>query len=133
VGKAERVPPLYVMKKVGGRMPTIYKICPASLWHEAEREGVFRGSADDLRDGFIHFSTAGQVMETAAKHFTGEGNLLLLSIETARLGDALKWEASRGGAMFPHFYGALPLSAVIKIAALPLGANGRHRFPPLEN
>ncbi|MGH6789492.1 MAG: DUF952 domain-containing protein, partial [Pseudolabrys sp.] len=71
-------------------MTTIYKICPALLWREAERNGVFRGSNDDLRDGFIHFSTAAQVAATAAKHFAGQRDLLLLHVDAARLGDALK-------------------------------------------
>jgi uncharacterized protein (DUF952 family) len=113
-------------------MPTLYKICPASLWHEAERQGVFRGSAHDIRDGFIHFSTAGQVAETAAKHFSGQHNLLLISVDGARLGGALKWEPSRGGGLFPHLYGALDLNAVSKVEALPFGPGGRHAIPPLD-
>lgn len=114
-------------------MATIYKICPASLWREAEREGVFRGSAVDLRDGFIHFSSADQVVETAKKHFAGMDDLLLVSVDTDRLGSALKWEPSRGGALFPHLYDGLALSTVSKIVPLPLGKNGKHQFPPLEN
>ena len=86
-------------------MPTLYKICPAALWREAERAGAFRGSAVDLRDGFIHFSTAAQVAETAAKHFAGQSDLLLIGVDSAPLGAALKWEPSRGGALFPHLYG----------------------------
>jgi len=113
-------------------MPTLYKIVPASLWRAAERDGVFRGSEVDLRDGFIHFSTAAQVVETAARHFAGQHDLLLVSVEGARLGGALKWEPSRGGALFPHLYGTLALTAVDKVAPLPLGADGRHRFPPLD-
>ena len=113
-------------------MPTLYKIVPASLWRAAESDGVFRGSEVDLRDGFIHFSTAAQVAETAARHFTGQHDLLLVSVEAARLGGALKWEPSRGGALFPHLYGTLALTAVGKVASLPLGPDGRHRFPPLD-
>lgn len=112
-------------------MVTVYKICPAALWRRAERDGVFRGSADDRRDGFIHFSTAEQVAETAAKYFAGQGDLLLIAVKATPLGAALKWEASRGGALFPHLYGELPLAAVHTIAPLPLGADGRHVFPPL--
>jgi uncharacterized protein (DUF952 family) len=82
-------------------MPLIYKICPAPLWREAERAGRFDGSADDQRDGFIHFSAADQVAGTAAKHFTGQSDLLLVSVDADRLGPALKWEPSRGGALFP--------------------------------
>jgi uncharacterized protein (DUF952 family) len=114
-------------------MPIVYKICPAVLWREAERHGVFRGSEHDLRDGFVHFSTAEQVAETAAKHFAGQDDLLLIAVEAARLGDALKWEPSRGGALFPHLYGALALAAVRKIEPLPLAAGGPHAFPPLDS
>ncbi len=113
-------------------MPTLYKICPAPLWREAERAGVFRGSEHDIRDGFIHFSTAGQVAETAAKHFAGQDDLLLIAVEAAKLGAALKWEPSRGGALFPHLYGELYLNAVLKVAPLPLAADGRHVLPPLD-
>ncbi len=112
-------------------MTTLYKIVPAALWRQAEREGVFRGSEHDKRDGFIHFSTAQQAAETAAKHFAGQDDLLLLTVDGAALGDALKWEPSRGGALFPHLYGELALDSVVSIAPLPLGPDGRHRFPPL--
>jgi uncharacterized protein (DUF952 family) len=114
-------------------MATLYKIVPAALWRAAEHDGVFRGSEVDLRDGFIHFSTAGQVAETAARHFAGAHDLLLVSVDSGKLGGALRWEPSRGGALFPHFYGALALAAVRKVEPLPLGANGRHRFPPLDS
>lgn len=112
-------------------MPTFYKILPAPLWREAERAGRFRGSEVDLRDGFIHFSTAGQVEETAHKHFAGQRDLLLISVDADKLGGALQWEPSRGGALFPHLYGELDLAVVTKVEALPLGPDGRHRFPPL--
>jgi uncharacterized protein (DUF952 family) len=115
-----------------GAMPTLYKICPGSLWRAASREGVFRGSEVDRRDGFIHFSTAAQVRETAARYFAGQDDLLLISVEAATLGSALKWEPSRGGALFPHLYGALALAAVRKIEPLPRAADGRHGFPPLD-
>jgi uncharacterized protein (DUF952 family) len=113
-------------------MTVLYKICPVALWHEAEKAGVFRGSEVDLRDGFIHFSTAGQTEETAARHFAGQDNLLLIVVDGERLGPALKWEPSRGGALFPHLYGPLALPAVKTIIPLPLGRDGRHTFPPLE-
>jgi uncharacterized protein (DUF952 family) len=113
-------------------MPILYKILPASLWREAERAGHFCGSPVDLRDGFVHFSTAAQVAETAAKHFAGASDLLLVSIDAGALGAALKWEPSRGGALFPHLYGALDLKAVRQVVPLPLGPDGRHVFPPLE-
>ena len=110
---------------------TIYKIVPAALWREAERAGRFTGSAVDRRDGFIHFSTAAQAAETAAKHFAGQSELLLVGVDATRLGDALRWEASRGGALFPHLYGALEFGAVTRVEPLPLGPDGRHRFPDL--
>jgi uncharacterized protein (DUF952 family) len=112
-------------------MPHLYKICPVVLWREAERNGVFRGSDDDRRDGFIHFSTAAQVAETAARHFSGQTDLLLLRVDTANFGKRLKWEPSRGGALFPHLYGELELTAVTQVDALPLDADNRHVFPPL--
>jgi uncharacterized protein (DUF952 family) len=114
-------------------MPTLYKICPASLWREAERLGRFRGSPGDARDGFIHFSIAAQVAETAARHFAGERDLVLVRLDAAHLGAALKWEPSRGGALFPHLHGELDLKAVRKVEPLPLGPDGRHVFPPLES
>ena len=113
-------------------MPTIYKICPAALWREAERAGAFRGSEVDRRDGFIHFSTAAQLAETAAKHFAGQRDLLLVSVNASQLGARLKWEPSRGGALFPHFYGDLDLTTVVRVEPIPLGADGRHALPPLD-
>ena len=111
---------------------TIYKIVPTDLWRAAERDGVFHGSPVDLQDGFIHFSTAAQAAETAAKHFRGQTNLLLVFVDADMLGDALKWEPSRGGALFPHLYGALALSAVTRVVPLPLDASGVHKFPALD-
>jgi uncharacterized protein (DUF952 family) len=114
-------------------MPIIYKILPVSMWRDAERDGTFRGSAVDLHDGFIHFSTAAQVAETAAKHFAGQRDLLLLRVDAAALGARLKWEPSRGGALFPHLYGDLDVKAVTKIDRLPLGDDGKHKLPPLDD
>jgi uncharacterized protein (DUF952 family) len=111
---------------------TIYKICPAALWREAERVGAFHGSPADRRDGFIHFSMAAQVAETVEKHFSGERDLVLVAVDAGRLGDRLRWEPSRGGALFPHLYGELPLEAVHRVEALPLGPDGRHVFPELD-
>ena len=110
----------------------IYKICPSGMWAEAERAGVFTGAPVDHADGFIHFSTAEQVAETAAKHFAGMTDLMLVAVDGDRLGAALKYETSRGGALFPHLYGDLPLSAVLWIRPLPLGADGRHAFPEFD-
>lgn len=110
----------------------IYKICPANLWREAEVRGVFIGAGIDISDGFIHFSDAGQVRETAAKHFAGQDDLVLVAVEAERLGEDLRYEVSRGGELFPHLYADLPLSAVRWVRPLPLGADGRHVFPELE-
>ncbi|MEZ5802286.1 MAG: DUF952 domain-containing protein [Rhizobiaceae bacterium] len=110
----------------------IYKICPEPLWREAEKAGRFEGAPIDIQDGYIHFSTADQVRETAAKHFAGQDNLLLIAIDAAALGPALKYEASRGGALFPHLYAALGLNAVKWVRSLPLGTDGNHLFPDLE-
>lgn len=112
-------------------MTTIYKICERALWQEAERLGAFHGAPVDLRDGFIHFSTASQVAATAALHFAGAGDLVLIAVDAQALGGALRFEASRGGALFPHLYGFLPLTAVLWTKPLPLGADGRHVFPEL--
>jgi uncharacterized protein (DUF952 family) len=114
-------------------MQTLYKICSAALWQEAKRVGVFRGSEVDRRDNFIHFSTAAQVAETAAKHFADQSDLLLISVDASKLGNALKWERSRGGALFPHLYGPLTLEAVQRVDPLPLGPDGGHVFPPLQD
>ena len=113
-------------------MPLIYKICPAPLWRAAEAAGVFHGAPVDLADGYIHFSTAAQAAETAARHFAGQTGLLLISVDTAALGDALRWEPSRGGALFPHLYAPLMLPAVVRVVPLPLGPDGRHVFPGLD-
>jgi uncharacterized protein (DUF952 family) len=112
-------------------MSVVYKIVPAGLWREARASGVFRGAAVDLADGFIHFSSAAQVEETARRHFTGQHDLLLVAVDAARLAPALKWESSRGGDLFPHLYGALPFAAVLREDALPLNADGRHDFTGL--
>ncbi|MHC5654432.1 DUF952 domain-containing protein [Stappia sp. ICDLI1TA098] len=110
-------------------MTLIYKISPATDWREAEAAGVFTGAPVDLADGFIHFSAADQVRETAGKHFAGRSDLVLAAIDAASLGDKLVWEPSRGGAHFPHLYASLPMSAVVSVVDLPLGPDGAHRFP----
>lgn len=107
----------------------IFKILRESEWAAAQAAGVYAGSAVDLKDGFIHFSTAAQAAETAAKHFAGQTDLVLVRLEAAALGDALKWEPSRGGALFPHLYGSLPTRLATWVKPLPLGADGRHVFP----
>jgi uncharacterized protein (DUF952 family) len=112
-------------------MTLIYKICSEALWREAERVGVFAGAAIDLADGYIHFSTAAQAPETAARHFAGQGDLVLVAIDADALGDGLRWEPSRGGDLFAHLYGELRLDAVRWVRPLPLGPDGRHVFPEL--
>jgi uncharacterized protein (DUF952 family) len=93
---------------------------------------VFHGAAIDLADGYIHFSTAAQVAETAAKHFAGRRDLVLAAIGTEALGEKLRWEPARDGALFPHLYGPLPMSAVRWAKPLSLGPDGRHLLPDLE-
>jgi uncharacterized protein (DUF952 family) len=114
-------------------MTTIYKICEAEEWERAERDGAFHGSAVDFADGFIHFSTAAQVAATAARHFAGMSDLVLVAVHAEPLGAAVKWEISRGGARFPHLYGALPMSAVAWVKPLRLDDDGRHVFPRLDD
>jgi uncharacterized protein (DUF952 family) len=110
---------------------SIYKICPASAWREAERQGVYRGSADDARDGFIHFSTASQVAETARKHFCGQTGLFLIEVDADALGGALRWERSRNDELFPHLYGELDLGAVIGVRDMQARSDGTHDIPEL--
>ncbi|MFT0861724.1 DUF952 domain-containing protein [Ancylobacter sp. G4_0304] len=108
----------------------IYKIAPRSLWESAERAGFFEGAPVDLADGYIHFSTAAQVHATAERHFKGQDDLVLAAIDAGRLeATLLKWEPSRGGQLFPHLYGPLPLAAVAWVRPLPLGPDGEHAFP----
>jgi uncharacterized protein (DUF952 family) len=111
---------------------TIYKICDEASWRAAEAAGQFRGSPIDRSDGFIHFSTAAQLAETAAKHFAGQSGLILVAVEADALGGALKWEPSRGGELFPHLYAALPLNAVRWARPLADEADGRRQLPELE-
>ncbi len=107
----------------------IYHMCRREEWLAARAAGQYAGSSQDQADGFIHFSTADQIVESAAKHRTGQSGLVILEVEARLLGPALRWEASRGGALFPHLYKALPTAAVRRVADLPLGPDGRHLFP----
>lgn len=106
----------------------IYKIFRRPEWDAFRAAGETLGAPIDLTDGYIHFSTSAQVAETAAKHFTHESDLVLLALNANSLGDALKWEPSRGGALFPHLYRPLKLADVVWDKSLPLGASG-HIFP----
>ena len=108
----------------------IFKILAAEEWAALEADGATDGAPVDLADGFIHFSTAEQAAETAAKHFAGRDGLVLAAVEADALGDALRWEPSRGGALFPHLYRALRRDEVVWARPLPLGADGAHVFPP---
>lgn len=128
-GNAEREKSINFKDKMPAA--TIYKICPASAWRDAERQGVYRGSADDRRDGFIHFSATAQVEGTLARHFAGQAGLFLIAIDAGALGDKLKWEPSRGGELFPHLYGDLDLGAVTDIFSLAMRADGSHIVPEL--
>jgi uncharacterized protein (DUF952 family) len=123
------------LKRQAGHRNTlrkVYKICPASAWREAERQGVYRGSADDVSDGFIHFSTSSQVAETAKKHFFGQTGLFLIEVDADALGDALRWERSRNDELFPHLYGELDLGAVTGVLSLRARSDGTHDIPELE-
>ena len=111
---------------------TIYKICERAAWQEAEKLGLYRGSAVDHRDGFIHFSSAVQLGETATKHFAAQRDLMLVAIDADALGAALKWEVSRGGALFPHLYGALPVAAVRWARPLADEIGGRRETGELD-
>ncbi len=112
-------------------MDLIYKIAPAALWRQAQDKGRFDGAPIDLEDGFIHFSTAAQAEETATKYFSGHADLLLIAVDAKRLGEGLRFEPARGGALFPHLYTPLPLDAVAFAKPLPLKPGGGHDFAGL--
>ena len=101
-----------------------FKIVDAEAWREAQDAGEYAGSAVDHADGYIHMSTEAQLAETARKHYAGRSGLRLLTVELAVTGGALKWEASRGGALFPHLYGPLPVSAVTRVQAMAVSDEG---------
>jgi uncharacterized protein (DUF952 family) len=128
---------VYYADAIAGRgtgqeeVTTIYKICEREAWEEAQTAGLYTGSPADRRDGFIHFSAAAQLPGTAAKHFAGLSDLVLVAVDGATLGGALRWEPSRGGELFPHLYAALPLSAVLWARPLADEAGGRRVFPEL--
>jgi uncharacterized protein (DUF952 family) len=110
----------------------VFKIVATEEWAKAQAAGVFTGASVDRADGFIHFSTAEQAPETASKWFAGRGDLTLAAIDAEALGKDLRWEPSRGGALFPHLYAPLPMSAVVWSRPLPLASDGGHDFGSLE-
>ena len=110
----------------------VYHMCSAEAWQAAAAVGRYDGTSDDRRDGFLHFSTAAQIVESADRHKAGQAGLVLIAVGAERLGARLRWEPSRGGALFPHLFGPLFLDEVILVHPLPLGPDGRHVFPPLE-
>jgi uncharacterized protein (DUF952 family) len=110
----------------------IYHMCRADEWEAAVAGGAYAGSSQDKADGFIHFSTAGQIVESARRHRAGQAGLLLLAIDPAVLGDRLKWEPSRSGDLFPHVYGVIDPRESTWVKPLPLGENGEHAFPALS-
>ncbi|MFN3191992.1 MAG: DUF952 domain-containing protein [Aureliella sp.] len=107
----------------------IYKVLGREPWNSACIEGVFEGAAIDLQDGFIHFSSREQVEETVRIHFVGQQNLVLVAFSEESFGDELRWEASRGGDLFPHLYAKLDPSLAIDVWELPSNSDGSHRFP----
>ena len=113
-------------------MQIVYHLARDQAWREAQPAGLYRGSPEDRRDGFLHFSTADQIVESAARHKAGEADLVLLAVAAGPLGAALRWEPSRGGALFPHLYGDLPVESVLWAKPLALGPEGLHVFPPLD-
>jgi uncharacterized protein (DUF952 family) len=109
----------------------IYHVCKKAEWQAALASGRYAGSSQDQADGFIHFSGPDQVEASVAKHRTGQDGLVLIACDEAKMAPGLKWEVSRGGALFPHCYGDLPLTSVVSVRDLPLGDDGCHLFPPL--
>jgi uncharacterized protein (DUF952 family) len=122
--------------RVRDRLPAmnalIFHMCRREEWDAARARGIYAGSSQDLQDGFIHFSTAEQLPESARRHRAGQAGLVLLAADPQLLGDALRWEPSRSGMLFPHVYGGLPVAAVRWTRDLPLGPDGVHVLPPLE-
>jgi len=115
-----------------GRDPVVFKVLNLGQWAQAEAAGRFNGAPVDLSDGYIHFSTKAQLRETVAKHFKGLDELVVVAVDADMLGDALVYEPSRGGDLFPHLYGVLALDAVLWVRPLVLKADGSHVFPDLE-
>ena len=107
----------------------IYHATAEMLWQTAKAHGVYAGTAQDRTDGFIHFSATDQIVRSVERYLSGHCDLVLLSVDPDRLGAALVWALSRDGLLFPHLYGVLPIELVERTDALPLGLDGKHRFP----
>lgn len=110
-------------------MPLIYKVLTQSEWNDFQKDGLFEGSQVDLTDGFIHFSTIQQLVETVSKHFAGQDDLAVLAFDSDSWQDDLKWEPSRGGQLFPHLYSTIRKTDVIRAGEITLSAEGKHQFP----
>jgi uncharacterized protein (DUF952 family) len=108
----------------------IFKVVTRQAWEQAVSAGRFVGAAIDLSDGYIHFSSADQLVETVRRHFVDQDGLVIVTVEASRLGDQLVWEPSRGGDLFPHLYGELPTALAMEVTELPMDEDGTHRFPP---
>jgi uncharacterized protein (DUF952 family) len=119
------------MNEHGGSVRLIYHMCLREEWELAVKSGAYAGSSQDRADGFIHFSTAEQLPQSARRHRRGQAGLVLLTVDPEVLSEALRWEPSRDGALFPHLYGTLPLSAVISVCDMPLDADGVPLSPRL--
>ena len=113
-------------------MSTIYHLAHKANWEAAAQTGRYAGGPTDAQDGFIHFSVAAEIETSAALYCQGMSDLLLIAVESKKLGPALKWEKSRDGISFPHLYGDLDTTLVEWAKLLPLGKDGRHAFPPLD-
>lgn len=109
----------------------VYKICDNDLWQQAEKSREFTGAEIDLADGYIHFSTAGQVASTLARYFSGRKNLLMIAVDAAKLGDKLVYEPARDGDLFPHLYSVLKLENVLWVRGIDIDDNGGHILPDL--
>jgi len=110
----------------------IYHMCGDEEWRTARAPGRYEGSSQDKRDGFIHFSTAETIRDSAAKHRAGQTGLVMIAVDPAKLGPALRWETARDGQLFPHLYGALDIEDAAWVRDLPLGIDGVHLFPELD-
>jgi len=119
------------MNEQAADIELIYHMCLRQEWELAMQSGAYTGSSQDRADGFIHFSTAAQLPESARRHRKGQAGLVLLAVDPRILGEALRWEPSRHGALFPHLYGTLPLSAVVSVCDIPLGVDGVPLLPQL--